>query len=90
MKCDHLAGSDGVHLGGGDGDHLGGGGDDHLGGGGGVCPKKIGRRAPVSGRESVEAYTPHEEESNCIAERGTIQIGTQSWGLQIAFMLFYN
>ena len=58
MKCDHLAGSDGVHLGGGDGNHLGGGGDDHLGGGGGVCPKKIGRRAPVSGRESVEAYTP--------------------------------
>ena len=58
MNCDHLAGSDGVHLGGGDGDHLGGGGDDHLGGGGGVCPKKIGRRAPVSGRESVEAYTP--------------------------------
>ena len=50
MKCDHLAGGDGVHL--------TDDGGDHLGVGGGVCPKKIGRRAPVSGRESVEAYTP--------------------------------
>ena len=52
MKCDHVVGSDGLHLTGDGGDHLGG---DC---GGGVCPKKIGRRAPVSGRESVEAYTP--------------------------------
>ena len=46
--------------------------------------KKIGRRAPVSARESVEAYTPHEEErSNCIAERGGPSIQIEKWELKV-------